>query len=538
METYKFMHSQEELRWWWDYGVPPLKPNEIYFLSLSCRNKSLTEEERQYYQCGRSEMFAKQQIRHDTWEDFLKHVKRFEVRRDAYLTKSGVPFPQKSLVVYWNLTPIDVEIFVVDNFLFVFFTVYARNALIQNGINLLHEIAASGISELFAEKINQLDGKSYKQYLKYPFYSCEKPEMVGRSTHLLFIGALALWGLIPRPSGAVLLGVRGICSPAYANTSRFNLWIPQSSAMRRFIYYIAVNILIRNIACADFTIRKNGAELTAGPVYDLFHRPNATLSRYDLWKETAAWWFLEGEAFWWFGLDYAGGIPNEIYVLDPRRMHHEGEFTGEIDLGFRDKPRRWFLQTGTELLTILQDEIIHFRDWNPWNPVRGVNPLVSLGLELEQDYYANRANSQLLKNNIILQGVLKTEQVLRPEEAELLERRWESKYGAVKAGRKIAVLGKGTSFEPLSFTPEVVKLFELKRWNLYTILAKYGIPPRVANISDRSTAFSGKDTAEQHSAFWKYTLIPILRQFEQILEGCFFMRLGLEERCVFHLIHG
>jgi len=115
---------------------------------------------------------------------------------------------------------------------------------------------------------------------------------------------------------------------------------------------IAVNILIRNIARADFTIRKNGAEVTAGPVYGLFHRPNGTLSRYDLWKETAAWWFLEGEAFWWYGPDYGGGIPREIYVLDPRRMRHEGEFTGEIDPGFRDKPRRWFLQTGTELLDL------------------------------------------------------------------------------------------------------------------------------------------------------------------------------------------
>jgi phage portal protein BeeE len=105
--------------------------------------------------------------------------------------------------------------------------------------------------------------------------------------------------------------------------------------------------------------------------------------------------------------------------------------------------------------------------------VRGVNPLVSLALELEQDYYANRANSQLLKNNAIPQGILKTEQTLRPEEADQLERRWESKYGAVKADRKIAVLGRGTEFKPLSFTPEVVKLFELKRWNLYTILAKY-----------------------------------------------------------------
>jgi hypothetical protein len=105
----------------------------------------------------------------------------------------------------------------------------------------------------------------------------------------------------------------------------------------------------------------------------------------------------------------------------------------------------------------------------------------------------------------------------------------------VKAGRKIAVLGKGTSFEALSFNPDVVKLFELKRWNLYTVLAKYGIPPRVANISDRSTALSGKDTKEQHSAFWQYTLIPLLRQFEQILESRFFMRFNLKETGRFDL---
>ena len=298
---------------------------------------------------------------------------------------------------------------------------------------------------------------------------------------------------------------------------------------------IAVNILIRNIARADFTIKKGGEDLTHGQVYELFHRPNTALSRYDLWKETAAWWFLEGEAFWWFGADYTGGLPKEIFILDPRKMRHEGELRGGIDIDFRHQPRRWFYQTLTELIPILSDEIIHFREWNPWNPIRGVNPLVSLALELEQDFYANKANSQLLKNNAIPQGILKTEQTLRPEEADQIERRWESKYGAVKAGRKIAVLGKGTNFEPLSFTPEVIKLFELKRWNLYTILAKFGIPPRVANISDKSTALSGKDTAEQHSAFWKYTLIPILRQFEQILESQFFMRLGLPERCVFDL---
>ena len=154
---------------------------------------------------------------------------------------------------------------------------------------------------------------------------------------------------------------------------------------------------------------------------------------------------------------------------------------------------------------------------------------------MEQDYYANKANSTLLKNNAIPQGLLKTDQTLRPEEADAIERRWESKYGQVKAGRKIAVLGKGTSFEALSFNPDVIKLFELKRWNLYTILAKFGIPPRVANISDKSTALSGKDTKEQHSAFWQYTLIPLLRQFEQIIESQLFMRFNLKETGRFDL---
>ena len=76
-------------------------------MSLSCRNKTLTEDEREFFKCGRSEMFSKQQIRHDDWNSFLKHVKRFEVRKDAYLTKSGQTYPQKALVVYWNICPID-----------------------------------------------------------------------------------------------------------------------------------------------------------------------------------------------------------------------------------------------------------------------------------------------------------------------------------------------------------------------------------------------------------------------------------------------
>jgi HK97 family phage portal protein len=297
---------------------------------------------------------------------------------------------------------------------------------------------------------------------------------------------------------------------------------------------IAVGILIRNIARAGFILIKNGNEITGGRLFDLFRRPNETMSRYDLWKETAAWWHLEGEAFWWFGPDYGGGIPENFYILDPRRVIHEEKGTGDSSFKAAGR-RRWFYQGEAELIPILPDELVYFRDWNPWNAARGVNPLAALALEFEQDYYANKANSQLLKNNAIPQGILKTDQAIRPEEADALERRWEQKYGAVKAGRKIAVLGKGTEFQPPGFTPEMAKFFELKRWNVYTILAKFGIPPRVANINDKTTSLSGKDTQEQHAAFWKFTVIPLLKNFENVLETRFFSRLGLRERGIFDL---
>jgi len=81
------------------------------------------------------------------------------------------------------------ETFQLNNFPFVFFTVAdAREELVNAEIKLLHEIAVDGVSELLADKINQLDDAGYEQYLRYHFYCCEKPEMLGRSNHLLFVG--------------------------------------------------------------------------------------------------------------------------------------------------------------------------------------------------------------------------------------------------------------------------------------------------------------------------------------------------------------
>ena len=83
----------------------------------------------------------------------------------------------------------DHESFKVEDFPFVFFTVdTCRKMLLDGGIKIIHEVASDGISELMEEKINALDDASYAQYLRYLFYICEKPEFLGMSNHLLFVG--------------------------------------------------------------------------------------------------------------------------------------------------------------------------------------------------------------------------------------------------------------------------------------------------------------------------------------------------------------
>ncbi|MDR2444706.1 MAG: hypothetical protein LBD44_02045 [Spirochaetaceae bacterium] len=105
--TYKFLEDVDELRWFWTYAMRPLKPNEVYFISTSARNKRLNDAERGYFNVGRSEMWHREVITRDHYAHFLRGVRRCETNRLAYLTKGGMPYPDKVLVLYINIAPVN-----------------------------------------------------------------------------------------------------------------------------------------------------------------------------------------------------------------------------------------------------------------------------------------------------------------------------------------------------------------------------------------------------------------------------------------------
>ena len=87
-----------------DNILPELKDDEVYFISLSARNKYFTNEEREKYALGRTEMFSRQIAKS---KEQLKTytIKKLEASLSYKTTKNGLQIPEKALVVYININP-------------------------------------------------------------------------------------------------------------------------------------------------------------------------------------------------------------------------------------------------------------------------------------------------------------------------------------------------------------------------------------------------------------------------------------------------
>lgn len=112
LEHYKIIADEEELRWFYDHCVHPLKRNEAYAFCLASRHKKLTDEERKGVGLGRSEMMDPTVVFADaegntTYERWKKGIRAYECHKETFTTREGLSFPAKTLVCYFHLNPCD-----------------------------------------------------------------------------------------------------------------------------------------------------------------------------------------------------------------------------------------------------------------------------------------------------------------------------------------------------------------------------------------------------------------------------------------------
>lgn len=84
--------------------LPDLNKDEVYFISLSARNKYLTMDERKEYSLGQTEMFGRE-IAQSKEKLYDYTIKKLEATLSYKTTRNGKPIPDKSLICYVNINP-------------------------------------------------------------------------------------------------------------------------------------------------------------------------------------------------------------------------------------------------------------------------------------------------------------------------------------------------------------------------------------------------------------------------------------------------
>ncbi len=83
--------------------LPNLEKDEVYFLSLSARNKYLSDDERKEFELGRTEMFSREVARDK--EGIYKAINKMEISLQYRKTRNGKDIPEKCLIYYMNINP-------------------------------------------------------------------------------------------------------------------------------------------------------------------------------------------------------------------------------------------------------------------------------------------------------------------------------------------------------------------------------------------------------------------------------------------------
>lgn len=246
-------------------------------------------------------------------------------------------------------------------------------------------------------------------------------------------------------------------------------------------------------------------EIEDHPVLRLIERPNRHMTGRELWQSHATNYKLDGESFWFLAneqglpvrVDEAGQqlleMPAQIIPVRGELVEHRVGKSG-WPVAFRYSVKR-----GGESLTWPEAAVIQFRDYDPYNLVRGLGDVRAVMREVDLYFQAFRYMDGAVRNNGDPGGFLIFEEKLGIDELERRQAAAEDEFGNAENARRIKVLDRGAKFMPNPVKPSDMAYENLSAWLRDSILSALGVPGPVVGVYDAAT-YNNVQTA--HREMW------------------------------------
>lgn len=276
--------------------------------------------------------------------------------------------------------------------------------------------------------------------------------------------------------------------------------------------YKAVKAIGDNVQQVDLKFYKGDQEIDIKDLTELLNDPNPLMSFSQLLEATVIYLSLRGNAMWWFTksvgqLTGTRKLPAEIWTFNPD--HFTPVVRNETDLvAWRYKG-----------VTIPADEVIHFRLFNPYDPIKGLSPTDPITKTIDLDYTSLIYNSNFFNNNAEPGFMLSTDNELSDSQYKRLKAQWDNDHKGFSKAFRTAILEGGLKPINTGSTHRDMQFSEQKRLNREDILGIWRVPKSLFSITDNLNyaTFIG-----QKKMFWTETVMPLLRNIEDKLNSDFF----------------
>lgn len=172
------------------------------------------------------------------------------------------------------------------------------------------------------------------------------------------------------------------------------------------------------------------------------------------------------------------GVVVRLYILDPSRVKPLVADDGSV---FYELQQDTLAGQGEDAVTVPAREIIHDR-WNTlFHPLVGLSPIFANGLAAAQGQAIQNMSAGFFQNGAQPGGVLTAPGSIAEDTAQRLKEHWEANFSGKNRGR-VAVLGDGLHYEPMTAKAVDAQLVEQLKWSAETVCSVFGVPAYKAGV--------------------------------------------------------
>lgn len=262
-------------------------------------------------------------------------------------------------------------------------------------------------------------------------------------------------------------------------------------------------------------VERHGVKLAAELISPLIKRPCIDMSRSAFLEFTVVCLYTDGNAFWELIRAGAGAaIPGSIVNIVPLNPHEvtvlKDRRTGVITYGYRGR-------------TIAAADMKHLKLLRVPGQLRGLGPIQAARVELAGALDARDYGAMWLSESKVPDGVLTTDQVLKPGDGDGYVNVWygrnadgsEKTESKARFNERLRVLGQGLRYEHSMLKPADVQFLETQQFTTTQIARLLGLPASLLLAAVEGNSQTYQNVEQEWIAYVRFSLMKSLREIEE-----------------------